>query len=445
MINVKDLKLPETPGVYIFKDRDGKVLYIGKSNNIKKRVKSYFQTGAVLEPRIIAMAMKVCDIEYIQCSNELEATFKEANLIKNVQPQYNIAWKDNKSFLLIAIVYGDDFPYITIKRETDISGNKPTFEIQNLLPQIEYFGPFKNKKDIRASLQVLQSVFKFRTCDIRIFEGDKNRRYFNPCLLYYIKMCSAPCARRIDKKRYLQDISEFKKFLNGNGKELISDLLKQMKFYAKRLQFERAAYIRDKINMLTLINERLDTFGYSTDTFTLAKLNPAKSLEAIKGLFGLKTLPVVIDGIDISNTHGSYATGAVVRFVDGYPQKSEYRRYKIKTVDCSNDIAMMAEVITRRFTRLTTENGVLPHILLLDGGLAHLNMAERVIKKFGVDTFLIALAKYDSNHIYTLKNKEKQRLDPKNIGAQLLVFVRDESHRFAQLYHKILRKNSISL
>lgn len=436
MIDVKNLTLPEVPGVYIFKDEDGKILYVGKSNNIKERVTSYFQSSRNLESRIRYMVGKICDIEYIQCSSELEATFKEASLIRDMQPQYNIALKDGKSFPLVAIVYGDDFPYVTIHRETNMNG-------VNSKVRVEYFGPLKSKKIIKGSIQVLQSIFKFRTCDIEIFENDKNRRYFKPCLLYYIKMCTAPCALKINKEAYMENVIEFKEFLNGKCEQLINNLSKQMKFFANNLQFEKAAQIRDKINALKSINERLDTFYYNTDIFALTKLNPIKSLEAIKKMFSLNAIPKIIDGIDISNTSGKYATGSIVRFVNGYPDKSGYRRYKIKTVDGINDIAMMEEVVIRRFTRLIRENGALPDILLLDGGLAHLNIIEKIVLGFNLNVFIVALAKYESNHIYTMKDKRKQKIDPQNAGMQLLTFIRDEAHRFAQSYHKILRRKSV--
>ncbi len=436
MIDVENLALPEVPGVYIFKGEDGKILYVGKSNNIKARVASYFQSNKNLGSHIKCMVDKICDVEYIRCSSELEATFKEASLIRDLQPQYNIALKDSKSFPLVAIVYADDFPYITIKRETDLNCGSSK-------AKMEYFGPLKSKKIIKGSIQLLQSIFKFRTCDINIFENDKNRRYFRPCLLYYIKMCSAPCALKINKEAYMEDIKEFKEFLNGKGKELINNLSKRMRFYAKNLQFERAAEIRDKINALNSINERLDIFYYNTNVFALTKLNPIKSLEAIKEMFSLDAIPKIIDGIDISNISGKYATGSIVRFVNGYPDKSGYRRYKIKTIDCINDISMMGEVVTRRFTRLVRENSALPDILLLDGGLAHLNMIEKIISGFNLNVFIVALAKYEGNHIYTIKNKRKQKINPQNIGMQLLTFIRDEAHRFAQFYHKVLRRKSI--
>lgn len=436
MISIKNLTLPEVPGVYVFKDENGKILYVGKSGNIKERVASYFQSSGNKESRVRSMVDKICDIEYIKCSSELEATFKEASLIRDIQPQYNIALKDSKSFPLVAIVYGDDFPHVTIKRETDVSN-------ENSKLKTEYFGPLRSKKIIRGSIQILQSIFKFRTCDMDIFENDKNRRYFKPCLLYYIKMCTAPCALKINKKEYMENIGEFKKFLNGHGEELINNLSERMKFYAKSLQFESAAQIRDKINALTSMNERLDTFYYNMNVFALTKLNPVKSIEAIKDAFNLNTIPRVIDGIDISNISGKYATGSVVRFVNGYPDKSGYRRYRIKTVDSINDIAMMREVVIRRFGRLIGESGILPDILLLDGGLVHLNVVERIMSEFNLNVFIVVLAKYESNHIYTVKNKKGQKLNPKDTYTQLLTFIRDEAHRFAQSYHKVLRKSSI--
>jgi excinuclease ABC subunit C len=256
-------------------------------------------------------------------------------------------------------------------------------------------------------------------------------------------MCSAPCAGKIGKAGYNQDIEQLKKFLNGESEKLVKDLEQMMKYYSKNLQFENAAKLRDKINALKSLNERMSTVFYHTDTFILTKLNPSKSLEEIKKLFGLEKTPKIIDGTDISNIRGQYATGSIVRFVGGFPDKSGYRRYRIKTVEGLNDLLMMKEVVTRRLSRQIAEKDELPDILLIDGGLAHLNLVEEIVKEFKLDIFLVALAKYNDDHIYTSATKKMLKLEPKNPATQLLTFIRDEAHRFAQNYHKILRRKSI--
>jgi excinuclease ABC subunit C len=438
MIDIKKIDLPESPGVYIFKDEAGKILYVGKSNNIKERVLSYFSKSATSDfYKTPVLVSKIADIEYIKCTDEIEATFKEASLIRDLQPQFNVQLKDSKSFPLITIVNRDDFPYIRIDRETDITfGNEKD--------KVEFYGPIKaGKRSLRGIIQLLQSVFKFRTCDLELYENDKNRRYFKPCILYYIKMCSAPCAMKIKKQEYLESISELRKFLNGNVKVLIEELEQKMSFYAKKLEFEKAAILRDKIKQLNTLSFRYDTIIYRTDVFKLSKLNPMKAVEALKSMLQLDKLPTVIDGLDISNIRGKYATGSIVRFVNGYPDKSGYRRYRIKTVEQINDIAMMKEVLTRRFTRLLTENGTLPDIMLLDGGIAHLEMAQKLINDLKIKVFLIALAKNRSDHIYTSTNKNPIKLDPDHNATALLTFIRDEAHRFAKMYHLVLRKKSI--
>ncbi len=469
VVDIKDYAIPETAGVYIFKDEDGKILYVGKSSNLKERIKTYFQQPNKMEPRIACMVRKVADIEYITCNNELEATFKEASLIRDLQPQYNIALKDNKSFPLLVIVKSDDFPYVTIKRETDfqkikIRKSRYSKVITTLPPSdaesesgntIEYFGPLKSSKIIKNSIQLIQSIFKFRTCSLSIFEKDKNRKYFKPCLLYYIKMCSAPCANKISKDEYNEDINQLRKFLNGENSSLIKDLETKMKLYAKNQEYEKAANLRDKIYALKTISESERTLYYHTNTFDIAKLNPAKSLQDLKEKFKLPKIPKIIDGVDISNIKGQYATGSIVRFKNGYPDKSGYRRYKIKTVEGTNDIAMMKEVIIRRFTRLINEEDELPDILLLDGGIGHFNEVEKVFEELKVEVFLIALAKYEKDHIYIKlktqdpkspqvnKTVKSQKLDPKESYTQLLTFIRDEAHRFAKTYHQVLRRKSI--
>lgn len=420
---------PDAPGVYFMKDANGVVLYVGKAKSLRSRVASYFQPSADLEAKNRAMVEKVHDIEFLAAPSEVDALLMEARLIKDVQPRYNVNLKDDKSFPLLAVSKGEDFPRVEVTRDRDDT-------------RFRYYGPFTNAHDLRAALKILQSIFRFRTCTIDIREGDDARRFFRPCLLWSIQMCTAPCAAKVTKEAYAQDVRSLKKLLGGRRQALLRDLEQRMQEASEARRYEEAATLRDQRKAVESLQRRAK-FGeiYAGD---LTPLDPLASSGSLQAMFGLERLPRTVEGIDISHLGGKESVASLVSFVDGQPFKSGYRRFKIRTVEEVDDYASMREVVRRRFTRLAEEGQAFPDLLLLDGGLGHLNSVLVEFKRLGIAPPLtVALAKHDGDHLFRAGQESRMEVDRRAPGFRLLQRVRDEAHRFAQHYHHVLRRKKV--
>jgi excinuclease ABC subunit C len=416
--------LPETPGVYFMKDAQGRTLYIGKAKNLKNRVSTYFH-DSYGDPRIRTMVSKVEDIEILHAPSEVDALLMEARLIKDVQPRYNDRLKDDKSFTMLAITRFDDFPKVWVVRETD--------EVN-----AETYGPFTSAGELRDAVRVLQKIFKFATCTLEMRESDPKRRFFRPCLLHAIRRCTAPCADRVPKERYLADVEMLRKFLKGGREEVMADLRARMKEASKRLAFERAAEIRDQIKSLEGLSKRSELDYIEGD---ITPMDPREGLEELGRVLGLPAPPRTIEGVDIAHVQGDESVGSLVNFVDGIPFKSGYRKYRIKTVEGIDDFAMIREVVSRRFRRLDEEGKVFPDILLIDGGVGQLNSAKGALRDLGVTPPLVlSLAKEEETLIRDGKPVPLEKSSP---ALRLMMYVRDEAHRFAQHYHHQLRRKAL--
>ena len=223
-------QFPTTPGVYLFQDRAGRVLYIGKANNLRARVGSYFLKGAAEDPRTSRMVREVFDVDYLDAESEVDALLTEARLVKDIQPKYNRELRDDKSFPYIQISTHEDFPRVEITREPRTSG-------------VKLYGPFTSVGSLRAAMHVLQRIFQFRTCSLDIDEQDDRWRWFRPCLLASISQCTAPCNQRISREDYRRDIGRLRKFLAGNRKSLLKEVESEMQAAASELRFEQAARV----------------------------------------------------------------------------------------------------------------------------------------------------------------------------------------------------------
>jgi excinuclease ABC subunit C len=422
--------IPEAPGIYFLKDKKGEVLYIGKARNLKNRISTYFhESPALLEPRLQSMINKIANVDYIVTKDEIESTLLEARMIRDTKPRYNIRLKDDKSFLCIGITKSDDFPKIRLVRETDRGSQ-----------DLEYFGPYVNSDDLRTAIKVLQKIFKFATCNIPIFENDSKRKFFRPCLLYSLKRCSAPCAAKISKRDYNLDVKSFKDFLQGNRKSLLKNIKQQMKEAAANLEFERASELRDQINSIKILTHKGTLYDFIEGDIT--PIDARSCVEDLTKLLNLNFTPRKFEGIDIANLGKGEAVGSVVVFFDGVPFKDGYRRFRIKMVKAIDDYGMIKEVVLRRLRRLIEENQPMPDVLLIDGGLGHLNSAKEALKKIKADIpVLLSIAKKTDTVFQAGKNKPVNL--PKHSPAlRLLKYIRDEAHRFAQHYHHILRRKA---
>ena len=239
---------PTTPGVYLMKNIGGVVIYVGKATNLRSRAGSYFLKAAAEEPRTASWIGEIADIDYMDCESEVDALLVESRLIKDIQPQHNKIQKDDKSFPYLQITTYEDFPRVEVTRQPSSSG-------------VKLYGPFASAGSLRGAVQVLQRIFKFRTCSLDIDADDERWRWFRPCLLASIKQCTAPCNMRISKEEYRKDIRRFQMFMAGKKTKLIKQMRDEMLAASKEMKFEEAARLRDEIEMLESLDRRgeLDT------------------------------------------------------------------------------------------------------------------------------------------------------------------------------------------
>ena len=418
---------PTKPGVYLMKDAQGRVIYVGKAINLRSRASSYFTMAAESDPRTMNLVPEIADLDYIVTDSEVDALLLEARLVKDIQPKFNSELKDDKTFPYLQITMRDDFPRVEFTRQPKQKG-------------VKLYGPFTNAKKLRATISVLQKIFRFRNCPLDIKEDDEKWRWFRPCLLASINQCTAPCNLRISKDEYRQDIHRLRLFLAGKKDRLLAEMQAEMLQASKELKFERAARIRDEIKSLNDLSLRgtLDK-DVQPEVFYI---DPKKGLSALKKAFNLDKLPRRIEGVDIAHLQGGETVASLVQFIDGLPFKHGYKRFKIKTVEGVDDFASIHEVITRRFRRLSQDGDEFPDLLLIDGGKGQLNAAMEAMKSLGITPpFTLSLAKQEEE-VFLPGESESHRLSRHSFGLRLLQYVRDEAHRFAQFYHHQLRKKS---
>jgi excinuclease ABC subunit C len=528
--------LPTTPGVYLFKDHQESIIYIGKASSLKERVRSYFQAGAVHDMKTTIMVSKIAQMETIATKSELEALLLESNLIKKHKPKYNIVLRDDKQYPYICLPITEPFPRLKIVRKVKKDGNL-------------YFGPYVPTTSMRETVKWIRKYFPLATCKIEI-DGTAERS----CLEFQIKRCMAPCTGNQSQEEYREIVNQVRLFLEGKDKDLLLMFKKEMEGYAERENFEEAARVRDRIyhikqllerqrvsspdledqDVIALAREgryadiqilfirgglltgRSDFFwdqlteekdeelylsfieqfyakeclipreifvrqlldekeliekwltekkgksvylrapsrGKDFQLLKMAEENASMTLQTkvaakegglavlkqMEALLKLKTLPKRIEGIDISNIMGTDSVGSLVVMTDGKMNKSEYRRYHIKTVEGPNDFAMIHEIVSRRFGKIL-ENP--PDLLVIDGGKGQLSLALEALANAGVTGIsVVGLAKEKGEkeeRIYFPDQPEPMVLDPRSPVTHLLVQLRDEAHRFAVSYHRNLR------
>jgi len=418
---------PTKPGVYLMKDAAGVVIYVGKAKNLRNRAGSYFLKAAAEDQRTADWIGDIADIDCVECESEVDALLMESRLIKDIQPRHNRELKDDKTFPYLMITTREEFPRVEITREPKTKG-------------VKLYGPFTSAGALRGAIQVLQRIFKFRTCSLDISESDEKWKWFRPCLLASIDQCTAPCNFRISKEDYRRDIKRLQTFLDGGKKRLLGEMQSEMKAASRALDFERAAVLRDEIAMIERLDERgeLDTHAQPEVFY----IDPQKGLTGLKKVLGLERTPRVIEGVDIAHLGGNETVASLVQFIDGLPFKPGYRRFRIQNVSGVDDFRSIYEVVSRRFRRLSDTGESFPDILLIDGGKGQLHSAMAAFRDQEITPpTVISLAKREEE-IYRPGVSEPLRLSRHAYALRLLQYVRDESHRFAQHYHHILRSES---
>jgi excinuclease ABC subunit C len=418
-------EVPSGPGVYVFRDRFGKVIYVGKAANLRKRMSQYFQPSRLnrADPKLRSMIKSIFDWEYYRVKNEDESLILESRLIKQYAPHYNVLMRDDKRYLLVKINLNEKFPRLDLARVRKDDGAK-------------YFGPFPKGYALRQTVEFMTAYFGIRSC--KCSEPDAQTR--KHCLKRIVKDCCEPCIGKVSFEEYRERIDRMLELLNGNVKPLLEELEQNMRDAAEKLQFEKAGRFRDVIANVN------DVFGEKTRSFRYATIPSAPGDEAVGALgkvLGLPNTPQEIICFDISNILGTLAVGSMVCFVDGKPCRDKYRRFRIREVDQIDDFAMMSEVIKRHFGRLISEERKLPDLLMVDGGKGQLSATVDTLVKLKCPPLpVIGLAKRNEE-IFIPGRKEPIVLDRHSPALRLLQALRDEAHRFAIGYHRDLRSKRL--
>jgi excinuclease ABC subunit C len=546
--------LPAKPGVYLYRDEQERVIYVGKSVNLRNRVRSYFHVSAQRDIKTHELVERISDLDFIVTDSEVEALILECELIKKHRPRYNVRLKDDKRYPYLKITWYEDFPRIYATRRMEQDGSR-------------YYGPFTSVDAVHHTLDLLRKLFPYRTCNREITGHDRRA-----CLYYHMGRCLGPCIGQASREEYRAVIDRVSKFLEGHTRQVLADLQKRMQGASAKLDFETAATYRDQIQaieqvtaqqkIVSLADKDQDVVAFARDngqacvqiffiragkiigreyfvlegasgerdqavleafiqqfydeaayvppeilmpqTIEQARIieswlrgkrgstvhlrvpqrGPGKdlirmaaenatetlnalrlqweadqnrqvhSLGALQEALGLPRPPARIEGYDISTFHGSATYGSMVVFVHGVPRKSEYRRFKVKTViGHSDDYASIQEVLRRRFRRTVANEeqaseelkkdpsfAVMPDLILIDGGKGQLNAALQVLSEYGLDHIAVfGLAKREEE-IFVPGQSEPICLSRDSPGLFLVQRIRDEAHRFAITAHRRARE-----
>ncbi len=402
---------PVTPGVYIIKDRAGVPVYIGKARNLKSRLQSHFGPEVHPEFKEMLIRREAVRIDLVRTATEAEALLLECSLIKNHQPKYNKLLKDDKSYPYLKITQ-ETYPRLLVVRGRPSDGSR-------------YYGPFTNVRLLRQAVAMLRRHFPMRTCEPMPAKV---------CLMYHIGQCPGPCAQHTDEAGYAASVKELCNFLDGKRDALTRSLARRMKEAAEKRQFELAKTYRDQMQALSAV---------SAGRASHVVADRPSALQDLQRALGLSRFPSRIECFDISNNHGKNPVGSMVVMIDGRPQPSEYRRFKVRTVEGIDDYRMMREVVGRRYERLLNEQKPLPDLVMIDGGLGHLAAAKEELDRLNLaDLDVISIAK-QHEYLYKPGRQLPFVLPPAAPALQMLRQLRDEAHRFAITFYRSLHRKDM--
>lgn len=411
--------LPQKPGIYLFLDGKNRVIYVGKAKDLKSRVSSYFQ-NTYLGPKTSLMVSKIAKIRTIIVRSEVESLLLESLNIKKYNPKYNVRLTDKKAYPFIRVTIYDDIPKVlTSRREDD--------------PKSIYFGAYPNAGAMRMVLRTIRRIFPFQS----VVNHPPKLCFYN-----HLGLCPCPSVSG-DKRSYRKNIKYIIQFLRGDTEKVLKGLTKERDNYSKAEEYEKAKDIQSKINAINLItNPVYKPFEYELNPNLADDLRnrEVNSLfdELKKNKIQLQ-IPQRIECFDISNTAGKFATGSMVVFVMGEPDKRLYKRFKIRRENSPNDYAMMQEVIARRIKH---DDWGWPDLMVVDGGKSQVSAALSATQALQQKIPIIGLAKKNETIITSDMNAISISRDVP--GLRLLMRIRDETHRFTVAYHRKLRSKAIS-
>lgn len=415
--DVKQLNIPKQSGSYQYYNKEGKLIYIGKAVDLRSRVLSYWRLGTNHTPAKAKMVKEIARIEWIETDSEIEALLLEANLVKKYQPYYNVDLRDDKRFYYVHISLEDEIPGVFLTRTIGKSGR--------------YFGPFVNSLAVKETIKALRHIWPY--CSMR-------RVQKKPCFYYQINRCLGPCAGKVSHKEYMDFvIKPLILFFEGKKQSVIRQWKKEKLVFEKQGKVEEAIkrdyYIKHMEKVLENTKVLSVAEKYASDTVELAKV------------MGLPKVPDRIEGYDISNIFGSSAVGSMVVFRDGEPDKSQYRKFKIRlekevTNRKKGDVWMLEEMLERRFNN----DWPLPDLIIIDGGKAQLNVAVKILKRHKLQISLVGITKGEGlrsakapDKLYFPGESQPLKLPLASAALHLIKRVRDEAHRFAITYHRKIR------
>ena len=454
--NKKLREIPHKPGVYLMKDRLKRVIYVGKARDLRKRLAQYFMPSRRMTADLKTRALldSVWDFEVHLVRNEPEALLLEGKLIKEFRPKYNVSFRDDKRFLLVKVNLSDAIPRFQLSRLKKEDGYR-------------YFGPFAHAGALRTTLKWMKKRFGIRSCQV-VEPGEFD---YKRCMDHVIKNCSAPCIRRVTLDDYKARVLEACEFLDGQSQEMLRQIEEQMKRAAEKLEFEKAVELRNMLDDLRRTTRPARRF---TRGSLPTAMDPKADLQALADALLLPDAPTVMECFDISNISTTHIVASMVSFRNGVPDKSNYRRYRIRTVEGQDDFASMAEVVRRRYSRVLLENRTaapelaefsqeavdeavariqhptadrfvrLPDLIIVDGGKGQLNSACKELQRLGLQNVpIIGLAK-EFEEVYRPGRPMPLQLPDDSGALQILQRIRDEAHRFANGYHQLLMKKRIA-
>jgi excinuclease ABC subunit C len=413
MISEKLKDIPKNAGCYLFKNDKEQIIYVGMSKFLPKRVSSYFQKNQTGKTK--ALVENISDVEFKITSSEQEAIILEEELIKLYKPKFNIKGKDDKTRKWSLCFTEEEFPKLEIVR--DKQDDRVSID-------------FTSGMLCREIYDLIHDVFELRSCSYDLTEENIKKEKFKTCLEYHLGRCNAPCIGLQSKLLFTKTVKDVKSILQLDFKSVIAGLKKEMKYYSSNLEFEKAQNVLSKLEILKTIDNKLNVIR-------LQKYN--KKAFDIKNVLGLMNIPQIIEAFDNSHNQGDSNVAASVRFKNDNPDKSEYRKYNIKSFTGIDDYQSFDEVLNRRFKRLIEEKQKLPDLVIIDGGKGQLGVAKRVFENLGIlnQVDLISISK-DSNHkssiIHKIDGSEFNIYDDKNFT--LFGKIQEEVHRFAIKFHR---------
>lgn len=429
--------LPHDPGVYRYLNDKGTVIYVGKAKDLKRRVSQYFRPPQQLDRKTRALVEHIRDLQYTVVETEEDALLLENNLIKQLQPHYNILLKDDKTYPWI-VIRNEPFPRVMLTRRYVKDGSL-------------YYGPYASVQHARKLLDLASNLYKLRICSYALDERQIEEGKVRTCLNFHLGKCAGPCQKLMTEEEYNSQIEGIKSILSGRTRSLISDFHEKMRQAATDLRFEEAQLWKNRAELLEAHHERVKAVGHGILDMETYKLLKEKSLpkrieksekvlEQLRKDLGMAETPHHIECFDNSNIQGTNPVAACVVFKEALPSKKDYRHFLIKTVVGANDYASMKEVVNRRYSRMLAEGEPLPQLIVIDGGKGQLSFALEALNELGIagKVFIVALAER-LEEVIIPGDPLPLFLDRNSSSLRVLMHIRDEAHRFGITHHRARR------